>query len=147
MYNLQQATRRLGRRLTGGSTPAYTLEQQIDPQAQLRLSMQERAVIAPAEVLCHSIRDDAHHQVYVHHSEEAILVTEGNQLDRMFIQKESYSQLQRSRMQYIHLSVLQVSILTRGYEQWRNGEANLLITRGLVGRLSNTPNVSFAYEK
>ncbi|XP_028098577.1 uncharacterized protein LOC114298248, partial [Camellia sinensis] len=26
------------------------------------------------------------------------------------------------------------------------GEANLLITRGLVGRLSNTPNVGFAYE-
>ncbi|KAG6503081.1 hypothetical protein ZIOFF_035370 [Zingiber officinale] len=77
MYNLQQATRRLGRRLIGGSTPAYTLEQQIDPQAQLRLSMQERAVIAPAEVLYHSRWDDAHHQVYVHYSKEAILV-EGN---------------------------------------------------------------------
>ncbi|KAG6501820.1 hypothetical protein ZIOFF_041704 [Zingiber officinale] len=41
---------------------------------------------------------------------------------------------------------IQVSILTRGYEQWHNREANLLITRGLVGRLSNTPNVGFAYE-
>ncbi|KAG6478398.1 hypothetical protein ZIOFF_061840 [Zingiber officinale] len=41
---------------------------------------------------------------------------------------------------------IQVSILTRGYEQWSHGEANLLITRGLVGRLSNTPNVGFAYE-
>ncbi|KAG6516457.1 hypothetical protein ZIOFF_026922 [Zingiber officinale] len=41
---------------------------------------------------------------------------------------------------------IQVSILTRGYENWRNGEANLLVTRGLVGRLSNTPNVGFAYE-
>ncbi|KAG6505119.1 hypothetical protein ZIOFF_037467 [Zingiber officinale] len=41
---------------------------------------------------------------------------------------------------------IQVSILARGYENWRNGEANLLITRGLVGRLSNTPNVGFAYE-
>ncbi|KAG6524308.1 hypothetical protein ZIOFF_014214 [Zingiber officinale] len=39
-----------------------------------------------------------------------------------------------------------VSILTRGYEQWSHGEANLLITRGLVERLSNTPNVGFAYE-
>ncbi|KAG6524889.1 hypothetical protein ZIOFF_014834 [Zingiber officinale] len=36
--------------------------------------------------------------------------------------------------------------LTRGYDQWRNGEANLLITTGLVGRLSNTPNLGFAYE-
>ncbi|KAG6493113.1 hypothetical protein ZIOFF_048090 [Zingiber officinale] len=41
---------------------------------------------------------------------------------------------------------IQLSILTRGYESWRNGEANLLITRGLIGRLSNTPNIAFAYE-
>ncbi|KAG6537061.1 hypothetical protein ZIOFF_002139 [Zingiber officinale] len=41
---------------------------------------------------------------------------------------------------------IQISILARGYEGWRNGEANILITRGLVGRLSNTPNVGFAYE-
>ncbi|KAG6487143.1 hypothetical protein ZIOFF_055726 [Zingiber officinale] len=33
-----------------------------------------------------------------------------------------------------------------GYEGWQNGEANILITRGMVGRLSNTPNVGFAYE-
>ncbi|KAG6476285.1 hypothetical protein ZIOFF_065524 [Zingiber officinale] len=32
------------------------------------------------------------------------------------------------------------------YEAWHNREDNLLITRGLVGRLSNTPNVGFAYE-
>ncbi|CAL5401530.1 unnamed protein product [Camellia sinensis] len=36
--------------------------------------------------------------------------------------------------------------MTRGYENWQGGEANLLITRGMVGRLSNTPNVGFAYE-
>ncbi|TYH92860.1 hypothetical protein ES332_A13G213500v1 [Gossypium tomentosum] len=41
---------------------------------------------------------------------------------------------------------IQISIQTRGYSTWQNGEANLLITRGLVGRLSNTPNVAFAYE-
>ncbi|CAD5184269.1 unnamed protein product [Musa acuminata subsp. malaccensis] len=41
---------------------------------------------------------------------------------------------------------IQLSILTRGYDTWQNGEANLLITRGMVGRLSNTPNVAFAYE-
>ncbi|KAG6472668.1 hypothetical protein ZIOFF_070143 [Zingiber officinale] len=34
----------------------------------------------------------------------------------------------------------------RGYETWQNGEANFLVTRGLIGRLSNTPNVAFAYE-
>ncbi|XP_074562548.1 uncharacterized protein LOC141819077, partial [Curcuma longa] len=171
--------------------------------------MQERASIVPAEVLYHSRRDDANHRVYMHRSEEAILCVDGNQQDRTFIQEGSYNQLQRSRMQYIHIGVLQVriqtlhrqeegtmallvfrdnrwlgdqailatmevdltrgsqlvyiipdlmltigdfyrniqvTILTRGYEQWRNGEANLLITRGMVGRLSNTPNVGFAYE-
>ncbi|KAG6485760.1 hypothetical protein ZIOFF_054325 [Zingiber officinale] len=41
---------------------------------------------------------------------------------------------------------IQISILARGYEAWQHGEANLLLTRGLVGRLSNTPNVGFAYE-
>ncbi|CAL5423187.1 unnamed protein product [Camellia sinensis] len=41
---------------------------------------------------------------------------------------------------------VQIAIQTRGYENWQGGEANLLITRGLVGRLSNTPNVGFAYE-
>ncbi|KAG6469878.1 hypothetical protein ZIOFF_070811 [Zingiber officinale] len=41
---------------------------------------------------------------------------------------------------------IQISILTRGYEAWQNSEANLLITIGMVGRLSNTPNVGFAYE-
>ncbi|KAG6518597.1 hypothetical protein ZIOFF_022077 [Zingiber officinale] len=171
--------------------------------------MQERASIVPAEVLYHSRRDDAHHRVYVHRSEEAMLVTDNHQVDRSFIQEESFNQLRRSRMQYIHLGVLQVrvqilhrqregtmtlivfkdnrwqgdqailatmevdltsrsqmiyvipeimmtigdfyrniqiSILTRGYEAWQNSEANLLITRGLVGRLSNTPNIGFAYE-
>ncbi|KAG6513896.1 hypothetical protein ZIOFF_024233 [Zingiber officinale] len=180
----------------------------MDPQTQLRLSMQERAAIVPAEVLYHSRRDDAHHRVYIHRSEEAMLVTE-NQIDRAFIQQESYAQLQRSGMRFLHMGVIQVriqilhrqeevtmalvvfrdnrwqgdqaifatmeidlthgsqlvyvipdtmltvsdfyrniqvSILTRCYEGWRNGEANLLITRGLVGRLSNTPNVGFAYE-
>ncbi|XP_042390296.1 uncharacterized protein LOC121981706 isoform X1 [Zingiber officinale] len=171
--------------------------------------MQERASIVLAEVLYHSRRDDAHHRVYIHISEEAVLVTDNHQIDRSFIQEESFTQLRRSQMQYIHLGVFQVriqilhrqqegtmalivfrdnrwqgdqtilatmevvlthgskmiyviseimmtigdfyrniqlSILTRGYEAWHNSEANLLITRGLVGRLSNTPNVGFAYE-
>ncbi|KAG6499026.1 hypothetical protein ZIOFF_038782 [Zingiber officinale] len=41
---------------------------------------------------------------------------------------------------------IQISVLTRGYDQWRNEETNLLITRGMVGRLSNAPNIGFAYE-
>ncbi|KAG6502359.1 hypothetical protein ZIOFF_042251 [Zingiber officinale] len=206
-YNARRAVQRVTIRIIGG-TYNNSLEQQLDPQVQLRLSMQERAAIVPAEVLYHSRRDDVHHRVYVHRSEEAMLVT-GNQVDRAFIQPESYTQLQRSGMRFLHMGVIQVrvqilhrqeegtlalivfrdnrwqgdqgifatmeidlthgsqlvyvipdtmltisdfyrniqvSILTRGYENWRNGEANLLVTRGLVGRLSNTPNVGFAYE-
>ncbi|KAG6524821.1 hypothetical protein ZIOFF_014765 [Zingiber officinale] len=206
-YNAQRTIQRMTRRVIGESYN-NALEQQLDPQTQLRLSMQERASIVPAEVLYHSRRDDVHHRVYVHRSEEAILVT-SNQVDRAFIQPESFNQLQRSGMRFLHMGVIQVriqilhrqeegtialvvfrdnrwqgdqaifatmeidlthgsqlvyvipetmltisdfyrniqvSILARGYENWRNGEANLLVTRGLVGRLSNTPNVGFAYE-
>uniref|UniRef100_A0A804HNJ2 Uncharacterized protein n=1 Tax=Musa acuminata subsp. malaccensis TaxID=214687 RepID=A0A804HNJ2_MUSAM len=53
--------------------------------------MRERAAIAPAEVLYHSRRDDVHHRVYVHRSEEAMLVT-NNQEDRSFIQEQSFDQ-------------------------------------------------------
>ncbi|CAD5182703.1 unnamed protein product [Musa acuminata subsp. malaccensis] len=203
------ARRRLGQLISRNPNPnIQVLEQQIDPQAQLQLSMRERAAIAPAEILYHSRRDDAHHRVYTHRSEEAMLVT-NNQEDRAFIQEQSFDQLIRSGMRYIHLGILQtriqtlhrqeegtlallvfrdnrwaddrsiiatmevdltrgsqlvyvvldtmmtvgdfyrniqLSILTRGYDTWQNGEANLLITRGMVGRLSNTPNVAFAYE-
>ncbi|KAG6495846.1 hypothetical protein ZIOFF_043675 [Zingiber officinale] len=41
---------------------------------------------------------------------------------------------------------IQISIQTRGYDQWQHSEANLLITRDMVRQLSNTPNVGFAYE-
>ncbi|KAG6523640.1 hypothetical protein ZIOFF_013505 [Zingiber officinale] len=178
-YNTQRAVQRMASRITR-RTYTHSLEQQMDPQVQLRLSMQERAAIVPAEVLYHSRRDDAHHRVYMHRSEEALLVTR-NQADLSFIQPESYAQLQRSGMRFkwyegdqaifatmeidltngsqlvyvipdTMLTIsdfyrnIQISILTRGYEGWQNSESNLLITRGLVGRLSNTPNVGFAYE-
>ncbi|KAG6535978.1 hypothetical protein ZIOFF_001013 [Zingiber officinale] len=119
-YNAQRRLPRITRSITGQTSQGSfnrTLEQQFDPQVQLRLSMQERASIVPAEVLYHSRRDDAHHRVYVHRSEKVILVTTN-----------------------------QTSILARGYEGWQNSKANILITTGMVGRLSNTPNVGFAYE-
>ncbi|KAG6472974.1 hypothetical protein ZIOFF_070454 [Zingiber officinale] len=208
LHNTKRVVQRLGRRITGRPSPVYTIEQQLDPQAKLQSSMTERASIVPAEVLYHSRRDDEHHRVYMHRSEEPLLVINNNQVDRNFIQEDSFRQLQRSHMQYIHLGILQIriqtlhrqegvlaliifrdnrwmgdqsilatmevdltrgsqmiyiipdimmtindfyrniqlSILTRGYDQWQSGEANLLITRGMVGRLSNTPNTGFAYE-
>ncbi|KAJ4714060.1 ORFIII-like polyprotein [Melia azedarach] len=171
--------------------------------------MQERARIVPAEVLYRTRRDNPHHMVYTHRSEESVLVTDGNQLDRTFIQPESLEALQRSGYSFIHVGILQfrvqilhraeegtmamvvfrdnrwqgdqaifatmeidltkgylmvyvipdtmmtvgdfarnigISVQTRGYSNWQNGEANLLITRGMTGRLSNTPNVAFAYQ-
>ncbi|ATZ69486.1 ORF3 polyprotein [Cacao swollen shoot Ghana N virus] len=208
LFNLQRATRRLRGSVTGRRYQD-TLEQEVDPQAALRLSMQERARLVPAEVLYRSRRDTVHHRVYTHRSEESILCTDGNQIDRTFIQPESLERLQRSGMAFIHIGILQVriqilhrqeegtmalvvfrdnrwegdqsifatmevdlthgsqlvfvipdtmmtigdfarnvqlSILTRGYQNWQNGEANLLITRSMTGRLSNTPNVAFAYQ-
>nr|QVG60622.1 ORFIII polyprotein [Banana streak MY virus]QVG60625.1 ORFIII polyprotein [Banana streak MY virus] len=41
---------------------------------------------------------------------------------------------------------IQISIRTRGYDSWEGGEANLLITRSITARLSNTSNVGFAYQ-
>nr|ATZ69445.1 ORF3 polyprotein [Cacao swollen shoot Togo A virus] len=207
IFNLRRRARRLRRSMTG-SRYQETLEQEIDPQTTLRLSMQERARLVPAEVLYRSRRDTVHHRVYTHRSEESVLCV-GNQIDRAFIQPESLEQLQRTGMSFIHIGILQVriqilhrqeegtmalvvfrdnrwtgdqsifaqmeidltkgsqlvfvipdtmmtigdfarnvqlSILTRGYENWQNGEANLLITRSMTGRLSNTPNVAFAYQ-
>ncbi|ATZ69522.1 ORF3 polyprotein [Cacao swollen shoot Ghana R virus] len=206
-YNVQRSFRRMRGRLTG-QPYERTLEQEIDPQATLRMSMRERARLVPAEVLYHSREDSAHHRVYNHRSEEALSCREGEQIDRNFIQPQSMESLRRSGYNFIHVGILQVriqilhrqregtmalvvfrdtrwegdrsifatmevdltrgsqlvyaipdtmmtindfcqhvqiSILTRGYDQWQAGEANLLVTRGMVGRLSNTSNVGFAY--
>nr|QJC63475.1 polyprotein [Cacao swollen shoot virus] len=210
-FNFRRRARRVRRALSPSSQGRYqeTLEQEIDPQATLRLSMQERARLVPAEVLYRSRRDTVNHRVYTHRSEEAILCTDGNQIDRTFIQPGSFNQLQQAGFSFIHVGILQVriqilhrqeegtmalvvfrdnrwtgdqsifaqmeidltrgsqliyvipdtmmtigdfarnvqiSILTRGYDNWQNGEANLLITRAMTGRLSNTPNVAFAYQ-
>lgn len=83
--------RRMGQFM--GRSTQLTLEQQLDPQVQLCLSMQERATIVPVEVLYHARRDDTHHRVYTHRSEEAMLCTNGNQQDIMFIQEQSFDQL------------------------------------------------------
>ncbi|KAG6478863.1 hypothetical protein ZIOFF_062308 [Zingiber officinale] len=40
---------------------------------------------------------------------------------------------------------IQISIQTHGYESWEGAEANLLVTRSITARLSNTPNVGFAF--
>lgn len=101
---LKKAMQRFRRR----QPTSETLEQQIAPEVQLQLSMAERASIAPAEVLYRSRRDDVHHRVYVHRSEEALLCVGDTQIERPFIQQESYEELQQSHMQYVHLGVIQI---------------------------------------
>ncbi|QHF16180.1 polyprotein [Camellia lemon glow virus] len=186
-----------------------TLEQYIDPEQQLKLSMRERASIAPAEVLYQSRRDEKMHRVYMHRSEETVLCLDDQQIDLPFIAEQSYETLKKSGLKLIHVGIVQVrvqvlhrlrqgtmahlvlrdtrwvgdqsvyasmevdltkgvqmvymvpdvlltlqdfadhmelSIQTKGYEKLRDAEANLLITRGLIGRLTNTSNAAFAYK-
>ncbi|KAJ3685689.1 hypothetical protein LUZ61_014853 [Rhynchospora tenuis] len=40
---------------------------------------------------------------------------------------------------------IQLVIQTHGYERWQNGESNLLLSRSLIGRLSNTSHTNFRY--
>ncbi|KAG6532385.1 hypothetical protein ZIOFF_006225 [Zingiber officinale] len=40
---------------------------------------------------------------------------------------------------------IELAIQTHGYENWNYAESNLLITRGLIGRLSNTSHAGFRY--
>lgn len=40
---------------------------------------------------------------------------------------------------------LELAIQTHGYEEWQQGESNLLITRSMIGRLSNTSYMGFRY--
>ncbi|KAF3771976.1 Polyprotein P3 [Nymphaea thermarum] len=185
------------------------LEEQLQPEQQLARSLRERANMVPAEVLYSARSSTNQHRVYQHLSEEAISCLDDQQVDRPFIQPESYQALNRSNFRFIHVGLAQVrlqilhrrdegtqalvvfrdnrwqndqaifatmevdlsrgnqiifiipdtiltlrdfyhhfqiSIQTRGYNNWRNGEANLILTRGLIGRLSNTPNMAFAYQ-
>ncbi|KAG6489103.1 hypothetical protein ZIOFF_050361 [Zingiber officinale] len=40
---------------------------------------------------------------------------------------------------------IKLAIQTHGYEDWNMAESNLLITRGLIGRLTNTSHAGFRY--
>nr|ASV59777.1 polyprotein [Canna yellow mottle virus] len=211
-YEAQRVARSLGnigRTIVGRQPREHTLALLMDPDVELQRSMSERARTVPAEVLYMTRRDDIHHRVYHHRSEERMLVLANDQQDRTFIVQESYEALERAGFEYVHLGVMQVrfqilhrrfagtlafivfrdtrwheddtsiiaamevdlaegnqlvyvipdimmtikdfyrhiqiSIRTKGYDSWQGGEANILITRSITARLSNTPNVGFAY--
>lgn len=199
----------IGRSIVGRQPREHTLALLMDPEVELRRSMQERARTVPAEVLYMTRRDNIHHRVYHYRSEERMLVIGSGQQDRTFIEEDSFERLAQTEIEYIHLGILQVrfqilhrryagtlalvvfrdtrwgadgrsiiaamevdlaegnqliyimpdimmtikdfyrhiqiSICTKGYDSWEGAEANLLITRSITARLSNTPNVGFAF--
>nr|WEX32083.1 polyprotein [Dioscorea bacilliform SN virus] len=108
-YNLQQGVKKLKNVLTLGTYYAPTLEQQIDPEKTLQLSAIRRASMVPAEVLYHARPDTVNHKVYMHWSEEADLIV-NNQHDSTFIRPESYAELKKANMQFIHIGLMQVRI-------------------------------------
>nr|pir circular genome protein 3 - Commelina yellow mottle virus [Commelina yellow mottle virus] len=200
--------RRLLSIMPGVSSSERTLEMQMNPEVQLQRSMNHRAEAVPAEVLYRTFHGSVNHRVYSHRSEERMMVVNGSQVDRSFIQESSFEVLSRTGIEFIHIGVMlvriqilhrkfagtmalivfrdtrwsddravlaameidlsegnqivyvlpdimmtiksfyrhiQICVMTKGYDGWQ-GEDNLLITRGLTGRLSNTSNVGFAYD-
>ena len=73
---MQQYGRRLVDRIRGRPVRDMTLEQQLDPDAELQLSMEDRANTIPAEVLYRTPRTAVSHRVYVHQSEEVLHVVD-----------------------------------------------------------------------
>ncbi|KAG6492598.1 hypothetical protein ZIOFF_047563 [Zingiber officinale] len=188
------------RKLLANKSPAPLPEDLIEKLQNLSL----RQIEKPKEKLGKLLVFKDPYQILK--SEEPILVINSNQLDRPFIQEESFNQLQKSQMQFIHIDILQVriqtlhrqeegvmtlivfrdnrwlgdqsilatmetdftrgsqmvyvipdmmmtigdffrniqiTILTRGYDQWRNSEANLLITRATKPETKSSGVVGF----
>ncbi|KAG6510937.1 hypothetical protein ZIOFF_028984 [Zingiber officinale] len=184
-----------------------TLERQLNPEAELKLSQRQRASLVPAETLYSTNWSEPRHRVYQHYSETRILVI-GGQQNLPLINQESFSRIRQEGMQLIHLGLvmirihalhrrnagvnalvvlrdtrwrddrsiigtmeidltggtqlvyiapnmllsiedfynhIELAIQTHGYEEWNSAESNLLITRGLIGRLTNTSYAGFRY--
>ncbi|KAG6532208.1 hypothetical protein ZIOFF_006047 [Zingiber officinale] len=129
-YNTHRAKQRIARHITGRGPYNQTLEQQMDPQI---LHRQEEGTLTLIVFRDNRWQGDqaifAIMEIDLTHDSQLVYVIP----DTMLTISDFYRNIQ-------------LSILARGYENWQHGDANILITRGLVGRLSNTPNVGFAYE-
>nr|UUL70693.1 polyprotein [Taro bacilliform virus]WIF19196.1 polyprotein [Taro bacilliform virus] len=205
---LRHTAERATRRLFPGRFNR-TLESQLNPEAEIRLSQQRRAAMVPAEVLYNTSPSTRNQKVYQHYSEERILCTGHNQqLNLPFINEVSYRALRESGQQHIHIGLImirvhplhrrntgttalivprdtrwnddrsiigtmevdlsagsqivyiapnmmlsvedffrniQLAIQTQGYENWNSAESNLLISRALIGRLTNDSFTGFQY--
>ncbi|KAG6536187.1 hypothetical protein ZIOFF_001236 [Zingiber officinale] len=144
-----EAQRRLSRR----QGTSRTLESQLNPEAELELSQQRRASLVPAETLytthCHGIlRREGTNALKV------LRDTRWND-DRSIIGTMEVDLSEGTQLVYIAPNLLisvedfyhhiEIAIQTHGYEQWNSAESNLLITRGLIGRLTNTSHAGFRY--
>ncbi|AAN75640.1 polyprotein [Taro bacilliform virus] len=208
MQRVRHTAERAARRIFPGRFNR-TLESQINPEAEIRLSQQRRAAMVPAEVLYNTSPSTRNQKVYQHYSEERILCTGQNQqLNLPFINESSYRALRESGQQHLHIGLImirvhplhrrnagttalivprdirwnddrsiigtmeidlsagsqivyiapnimlsvedfyrniQLAIQTQGYENWNSAESNLLISRALIGRLTNDSFTGFQY--
>ncbi|KAK6924285.1 Commelina yellow mottle virus, Orf1 [Dillenia turbinata] len=140
MHNAGRTMRQLSRRIHGRPVRQETLETAINPERELNLSLQRRASIVPAEG---------------HDPRRKLQQTPTSRIEIHPYRNGSRRGDGGYQMIYVIPDIImtipglggnvQISIQTRGYHNWQGGEANLLVTRGLVGRLSNTSNVGFQY--
>nr|QVX19934.1 ORF3 polyprotein [Spiraea yellow leafspot virus] len=86
-----------------------TLEQQLNPDAELALSRRRRANLVPAEVLYTYNGDEPVNRVYQHYEERSAHIVD-RQMDFRFIEEESYRTLVREGLQFIHLGMAMVRI-------------------------------------
>ncbi|AEC49877.1 polyprotein [Banana streak UI virus] len=110
MQNIVARPTALFKRITGGSASEKTLEMILDPEAELEKSMKRRAKAFPAEVVYAPRYDNKLHKVFQGRSSQDIMVVDDNQLDMTFIKEETFEQLERAGLRYIHIGALQVRI-------------------------------------
>ncbi|AEC49884.1 polyprotein [Banana streak UM virus] len=98
------------KRIFGGSETEKTLEMVMDVEAELEKSMKRRARAFPAEVVYSPRRDNKLHKVFQGRASQDLMVVDDNQMDMTFIKEETFEQLERAGLRYIHIGALQVRI-------------------------------------
>ncbi|KAG6524305.1 hypothetical protein ZIOFF_014211 [Zingiber officinale] len=83
-----------------------TIETQLSPEAQLEISITQRARMVPAKILYSTGYRPAQHQVYQHYSEEGILCVENNQVDLPLVTEQSHQTLREASFQHIHIGLI-----------------------------------------
>ncbi|AEC49881.1 polyprotein [Banana streak UL virus] len=110
MQNIVAKPSAIFKRIIGGSQSEKTLEMVLDPEAELEKSMKRRAKAFPAEVVYAPRSDNKLHKVFQGRTSQDIMVVDDNQLDMTFIREETFEQLERAGLRYIHIGTLQVRI-------------------------------------